>query len=177
MARLRGVPRRRAAAAVDRWLEVQRPTRGRRTPSRRDVLAWAGAALAAAGRSPGDVVTLRFVGSAEGARLNGRWRGGSGPPNVLAFPAAAGTGELGDIVICLPVANREARERGRTARAHLAHLVVHGTLHLLGYDHQRPAPARRMERLEAQVLADLGFDDPYETAPPGPSRRRGSNGR
>jgi len=71
--------------------------------------------------------------------------------------------ELGDLVICLPVACREADEQGKLTIAHLAHLVVHGTLHLLGYDHQQEVDAERMEYLEIRVLGGLGFADPYVT--------------
>lgn len=134
---------------------------------------WVEAALAAA---PGrrrfrhrPALTLRFVGAAEGTRLNEGYRPGkAGPTNVLAFPGPdprhLPPGEpatLGDVVICLPVLRREAAAQGKPLRAHLAHLVVHGTLHLLGQDHEAPRAARRMEALETRILNGLGFSDPY----------------
>ena len=109
---------------------------------------------------------VRVVGSAESRRLDREYRGKDRPTNVLSFPASqaerARCGAIGDLVICAPVVAREAREQGKALTAHWAHMVVHGTLHLLGYDHEARAPtARRMERLEAEILRGLGFHDPY----------------
>jgi probable rRNA maturation factor len=106
------------------------------------------------------------VGLAEGAGLNSTWRHKQGPTNVLAFPGPSGLPsgvprEFGDLVICLPVVLREAAEQGKAPVDHLAHLVVHGTLHLLGYTHDAEADAARMESLETRVLAALGIPDPY----------------
>jgi len=99
------------------------------------------------------------VGSRESRALNERWRGRAQPTNVLSFP---GDGRLiGDIVVCAPVVAREARAQGKALSAHWAHMVLHGTLHLLGFDHARAADARRMERRERALLARLGFADPY----------------
>ena len=78
-------------------------------------------------------------------------------------PACRGAQELGDLVICLPVVLKEAAEQGKPPLAHLAHLVVHGTLHLLGHDHDEPAAARRMEGREVRILRGLGFPDPYRS--------------
>jgi probable rRNA maturation factor len=93
--------------------------------------------------------------------LNGRWRGRPEPTNVLSFPAAAGTGTLGDIAIAYETMAREAKAEGKPFGDHLAHLAVHGFLHLLGYDHQSEAEATAMERLETAILARLGVADPY----------------
>ncbi|HEU0225234.1 MAG TPA: rRNA maturation RNase YbeY [Steroidobacteraceae bacterium] len=102
---------------------------------------------------------IRVVGSRESRALNQRWRGRAKPANVLSFP---GDGrQIGDIVVCAPVVAREARAQGKTLAAHWAHMVMHGTLHLLGYDHVRAADAKRMERRERTLLARLGFADPY----------------
>jgi probable rRNA maturation factor len=108
------------------------------------------------------------VGAAESARLNARFRGRERPTNVLSFAppppahsAASSLTPLGELVICPRVLRAEARAREITLRAHWAHLVVHGTLHLLGYDHERSADARRMERREVAVLRRLGFANPY----------------
>jgi probable rRNA maturation factor len=139
---------------------------------------WACAALGA--RGAGRELAVRLVGAAEGRRLNAAWRGKDYATNVLSFPpprmgrraaprgAARGPARaaLGDLVICVPVVRREAREQGKALAAHWAHMVVHGSLHLLGYDHERAADARRMERRERRVLAALGFDNPYHESEP-----------
>lgn len=112
----------------------------------------------AAGRRRGEL-GIRVVGSRESRALNERWRGRAQPTNVLSFP---GDGRMiGDLVVCAPVVAREARAQGKALSAHWAHMVLHGTLHLLGFDHARAADARRMERRERALLARLGFADPY----------------
>jgi len=103
---------------------------------------------------------LRIVSIAEGRRLNRRFRRRDYATNVLTF--AYGRSPLrGDIVLCHPVISREARDARKSIAAHYAHLVVHAMLHLRGYDHERKREAARMERLEASLLAELGFTDPY----------------
>ncbi len=120
---------------------------------------------ALSGRCDGGELTVRIVDGAEAAELNRRYRGRSGPTNVLSFPFDGMPGVdlplLGDIVVCAPVVVREAREQGKPERAHWAHIVVHGVLHLLGYDHVEPEQARIMEGLEKQILGKLGIPDPY----------------
>ena len=110
-------------------------------------------------------INLRIVDEAEGAELNMRWRNRSGATNVLSFPAEgvelAAPGFLGDIVVCAPLVAREAAEQNKPSQAHWAHLVVHGLLHLQGYDHQTDADAEIMENLERDVMASIGFPDPY----------------
>jgi probable rRNA maturation factor len=108
-------------------------------------------------------LTLRFVDEPEGRRLNHEFRGKNYPTNVLTFVySAPGAASLqGDIVICVPVAAREAAAQGIAPLAHLAHLVVHGVLHLQGYDHERDDDAAKMEMRESQILGNLGFPDPY----------------
>jgi probable rRNA maturation factor len=93
--------------------------------------------------------------------LNGRWRGRPEPTNVLSFPAAAGSQTLGDIAIAYETTARESEAEGKPFCNHVAHLAVHGFLHLLGYDHQSDAEAAAMERLEVAILARLGVADPY----------------
>jgi probable rRNA maturation factor len=114
-----------------------------------------------------------MVGAAESRRLNAQYRGRDKPTNVLSFPVAdlpvakTAQGEprpLGDLVICPQVLRAEAREQKKSLRAHWAHLVVHGSLHLIGYDHERDAEANRMERREIAVLRRLGFANPYRSA-------------
>ena len=90
--------------------------------------------------------------------MNGKFRRKSYPTNVLSFPYGGGSG---DVVLCHPVIAREAREQGKSLRAHYAHLVVHGILHLRGHDHLRAGDAARMERREIGILRRLGFGDPY----------------
>jgi probable rRNA maturation factor len=119
-------------------------------------------ACLAAGARRGEL-GIRVVGARESRALNARWRGRDAPTNVLSFPAApelAGR-QIGDIVVCAPVVAREAREQGKPLPAHWAHMVVHGTLHLLGFDHRRERDARRMEGRERVLLARLGLPDPY----------------
>ncbi len=110
-------------------------------------------------------LTVRIVDEEEGARLNKQWRGGNGATNVLSFPAADDFNMipelLGDIVICAPVVEREAREQGKPPESHWAHMVIHGTLHLLGHDHQIDEEADVMEALEIDRLHLLGYGNPY----------------
>ena len=134
---------------------IQRATRAAHVPSDRTIRAWARAALARAA-----AVTVRFVGEAEGRALNREFRGRDYATNVLTFVYAPSP-LAGDVVICAPVVAREARDQGKPVRAHYAHLVVHGLLHLQGHDHERAGEAGRMERRERAVLARLGFPDPY----------------
>ena len=137
-------------------LTVQRASRATHIPSDATLRRWARAAgiLGA--------VTVRYVGEAEGRRLNREFRGKDYATNVLSFPYASRPAE-GDLVICTPVVAREAREQGKRLRAHHAHLLVHGLLHLQGLDHEAGAEAARMERRERRILAGLGFADPYAT--------------
>lgn len=106
-------------------------------------------------------VCLRVVGEREGLALNDRYRGRDYATNVLSFIGEPDIGILGDVVICAPVVEREAQAQGKAAEAHWAHMVVHGVLHLQGFDHQIPEEAEIMEARERSVLARLGFEDPY----------------
>jgi probable rRNA maturation factor len=132
-------------------------------PCRGDIATWAGMAIGR--RAAGGELGVRVVGSAESRRLNARYRGKDKPTNVLSFPPAPLPGgdlrPLGDLVICAQVVRSEARRQGKLLEAHWAHLVVHGALHLIGYDHEREAEAKRMERREVAVLRRLGFANPY----------------
>ncbi len=120
------------------------------------VRRWAQAAL-----ERDAVVTVRFVGTREGHTLNAMFRGKDYATNVLTFVYDDAKPLEGDLVLCVPVARREAARQGKTLRAHCAHLVVHGVLHLQGYDHDRDRAATRMERRESALLAALGYPDPY----------------
>jgi probable rRNA maturation factor len=125
-------------------------------PSRAQFRRWARAALGRDAR-----ITVRIVGSREGRTLNRRFCGKNRPTNVLSF-TLGGTPRLeGDIALCAPVIAREARTQRKSGAAHYAHLVVHGLLHLQGYDHVTERQARRMERRETRIVTRLGFPDPY----------------
>jgi len=132
-------------------------------PRAADFERWARAALE--GRREVAELVVRIVDEAESAQLNERFRGKAGPTNVLSFPFRAPppvqSDLLGDLVICAPVVRREAAEQGKGDSAHWAHLVVHGVLHLLGYDHLEEEEAEQMEALEREVLSGLGYSDPY----------------
>lgn len=133
-------------------------------PARPLLRQWVKAALE--GQRQQARLTIRVVDEQEGTELNEQWRHKSGPTNVLSFPCEGlemiAPDLLGDIVICSPVVEREAAAQGKTPLAHWAHLVIHGTLHLLGYDHIQEAQARQMEGLETAILHRLGYPDPYQ---------------
>ena len=137
-------------------LAVQAATADADLPHASTLRRWLRAALSRDAR-----VTVRFVGGREGRALNARHRGRDYPTNVLTFVYDDTVPLSGDLVLCVPVLRREAREQGKTFRAHCAHLVIHGMLHLQGYDHARAADARRMETHERRILARLGYADPY----------------
>ena len=170
-----------AEPGPDLDLDLQLATRSPDLPSRDDFLRVSAAALA--GRRERAALTVRVVDEEEGRDLNLRFRGQDRPTNVLSFPFEAPPGVpeledldglLGDLVICAPVVRREAAEQGKPEPAHWAHLVVHGTLHLLGYDHQDEDEAQVMEDLETAILGRLGFPPPYAEEPP--DSRRATNG-
>ena len=110
-------------------------------------------------------MVVRVVNAQESQELNKQYRHADKPTNVLSFPfdapAQIVSDNLGDLVICAPVVEREALEQGKDSTAHWAHLVIHGVLHLQGYDHQNETQAENMEALEIRVLNGLGFDNPY----------------
>jgi len=108
---------------------------------------------------------VRLVDATEGEALNATWRNKQAPTNVLSFEADIAVGQyapLGDLVLCAPVIEHEAVQQGKSVAHHCAHLVVHGVLHLLGYDHLIEAEAQAMEAMEAAVLGELGIGNPYE---------------
>ena len=141
----------------DLRLSVQYPGGRDGAPTRPQVRRWVRATCGI----PAEV-TVRFVDAIEGQTLNRDYRGKDYATNVLSFPYESGTTLSGDLVLCLPVLEREAQEQGKSLEAHSAHLIVHGMLHLQGYDHETGrAEAKRMEALEREILADLGYPDPY----------------
>lgn len=175
-------PRRAKSASPAAWLRVavQDAASEPGVPSAAAIRRWV---RLAAGGARGEV-TVRIVDSAEGAALNERYRGKRGATNVLSFPApplelgrAQGTRAasaaaplaeewpLGDLVVCASVVAREAREQRKPLDAHWAHMIVHGVLHLLGYDHVTQREADVMEGRERELLSTLGIADPYAERP------------
>ncbi len=124
-------------------------------PDRKLLRKWAKAVYGDAA-----TVTMRFVDNEESQHLNDTYRGKNKPTNVLSFPYEDEP-LMGDIVFCPSVIIKEAQEQGKTITAHMAHLVIHGMLHLIGYDHLNDLDAKEMESLETEIMADLGFANPY----------------
>ena len=136
---------------------LQNASRSLRVPELRSIRRWAAATL----RLPA-CITVRVVGTAEGLQLNQAWRGRAYATNVLSFGYGRIDGCLqGDLVLCASVVATEARQQKKALAAHYAHLIVHGLLHLQGYDHEQDADALRIERRERVILKGLGFPDPY----------------
>ncbi len=154
-----GTPKRKPRRAPELALTVQYGFRSAQLPSRARLREWARAAL-----RRNAAVTLRLIGAREARALNRRFRRRDYATNVLTFAYPGQRPLAGDIAICAPVAAREARACGISRDAHYAHLVVHGMLHLQGYDHEIERAARHMERLETRILAKLGYADPYAHA-------------
>ncbi len=149
-------------------IEVQVISSAPDIPSESQLHTVAQKALDAVDRAAADVC-VRIVDEAESRELNHQYRGKDKPTNVLSFPAefpaelaADGIDLLGDLVICAPVVAREAAEQGKACGDHYAHMVVHGVLHLSGYDHEEDGDAQVMEALEVNVLSGLGIGDPYQ---------------
>ena len=126
-------------------------------PSRPRLRSWAKAALFDDAK-----ITLRFVGAREGRGLNRDYRGRDYATNVLSFAYREFKPLAGDIVLCAPVIAREARAQRKPLEAHYAHLVVHGMLHLQGFDHENNGEAEAMEARESEIVIGLGYPDPYE---------------
>jgi probable rRNA maturation factor len=144
-------------------LELQIETQQDVIPSKESFVAWSQAAL----RDEREQVemVIRLVDEPESQKLNREYRSKDKPTNVLSFPsnlpAVVESPLLGDLVICAPVVVREAADQNKPVEAHWAHMVVHGVLHLLGYDHQDDAAAKTMEQLEKEIVIGLKYQDPY----------------
>jgi len=150
-------------------LDLQVASQAPGLPGEPEFRLWVSAVLT--GRRDEAELTIRLVDEAEGRELNRDYRDRDYATNVLSFPFETPPGLeplplLGDLVICVPVVRREAAEQGKAEPAHWAHLVVHGTLHLLGYDHLDEVEAEAMEALETEILRRLGYPDPYEDPTP-----------
>ncbi|WP_369802419.1 rRNA maturation RNase YbeY [Sulfuriferula sp. AH1] len=137
-------------------LSVQRAMRATDAPSRTQIIQFARAALERDAE-----ITIRIVNEAEGRQLNRDYRHKDYATNVLSFVYETAPVVLGDLVLCAPVVTREALEQDKSAIAHYAHLIVHGVLHLQGYDHENDADAAVMEAREIEIVTGLGFANPY----------------
>jgi len=137
-------------------------------PTTEHFCTWAEAALAAAQEHAQKDLSIRLVDAAESRSLNHQYRAKDKPTNVLSFPCElpddVDVPLLGDLVICVQVVISEAEEQGKTLESHWAHMVIHGTLHLLGFDHVNEQDAELMEALESKIMASLSYPDPYTTA-------------
>ena len=160
-----------ASAAIDVAIQIASDSAG--IPGEETIDSWVRRTIDAAGGDNASSleVAVRVVDEAEMRTLNSEYRSKDSTTNVLSFPAGAIEGlpddvplTLGDIVICAPVVAREAAEQGKKANAHWAHMLVHGTLHLLGFDHVRPDEAAAMEALEVRILSQHGVANPYNLA-------------
>lgn len=137
-------------------LTVQHAVNPRKLPSRAQLRRWARAALERDAR-----ITVRIIGGGEARALNRNFRGKDRPTNVLTFKMRDEPRLEGDVALCAPLIAREARAQRKSVAAHYAHLVVHGVLHLQGYDHETRREARVMEQREARIVTRLGYPDPY----------------
>ncbi len=150
-------------------VEIANDCAGAWSPDNASCEQWLGGVLKMTQHDSDSNISLRFVDEAESAALNSRYRGKQGSTNVLSFPAGLPASvsqqlenaPLGDIVVCPPVVEQEADSQGKSLDAHWAHMLVHGCLHLLGYDHEDSEQARDMESVEVRVMESLGFDNPY----------------
>lgn len=144
-------------------MDIQIASEGDDHPPPTDIEQWINTAIGS--RMEHAQVCLRIVGEAEITELNNTYRHQDKATNVLSFPADLPDHIelplLGDIVICAPVVEQEARTQGKPSGAHWAHMIIHGTLHLLGYDHIEQQDAEIMEKLEIELLASIDIDNPY----------------
>ena len=146
-------------------IDVEINSQSQQIPSMSDLERWISAALHSQQLEEAEV-SLYIVDETEGQELNSQYRGKDYPTNVLSFPAdipeEVGIPLLGDLIVCAPVVEREAQEQGKTLAAHWAHMLVHGRLHLLGFDHIEDAEAEEMEALETEIITGLGYPAPYQ---------------
>ncbi|MAQ20993.1 MAG: rRNA maturation RNase YbeY [Gammaproteobacteria bacterium] len=146
---------------------IQNADESTKIPLSEQIKEWVHCAL---GKERSGELTVRIVGEIESAALNERFRNVMGATNVLAFPYDESPFEgsteselIGDLVVCAPVLEREAVAQDKALSAHWAHILIHGTLHLVGYDHQNIEDTKAMEERERDLLGSLGFEDPYES--------------
>ena len=144
-------------------VDIQMASASEEAPDPQSIERWIGAAIG--NQRESTELSVRIVDAEEGQALNEQFRGSTGATNVLSFPFENESPEplplIGDIVICAPVVAKEAREQNKALNAHWAHMMIHGVLHLLGYDHQNENDANLMESLETEIMQGLGFPSPY----------------
>ena len=144
-------------------VDIQMASASEEAPDPQSIEHWVGAAIG--NQRESTELSVRIVDAEEGQALNEQFRGSTGATNVLSFPFENESPEplplIGDIVICAPVVAKEAREQNKALNAHWAHMMIHGVLHLLGYDHQNENDANLMESLETEIMQGLGFPPPY----------------
>lgn len=145
-------------------IDIQNASKSEAVPKNADICHWAELAL---GNAP--ILTelsIRIVDEEESQALNNQYRHKNSPTNVLSFPCELPAGVdiplLGDLIICAPIVEKEANEQGKTLSSHWAHMIIHGTLHLLGYDHILDGDAEKMESKEIGLMQLLGYASPYE---------------
>ncbi len=145
-------------------IDIESNSQSQQIPALAELERWIGAALHSQKLEDAEV-SLYIVDEDESQQLNSQYRGKDYPTNVLSFPAdipeEVGVPLLGDLVVCAPVVEREAQEQGKTLAAHWAHMLVHGSLHLLGFDHIDDTEADEMEALETAIITGLGYPAPY----------------
>ena len=152
-------------------LDMENASSSLKVPDEQSIHQWVCAALAEINTGGKDDIELsvRVVDEAESAELNQRYRHKQGATNVLSFPAdlpdSLQLPLLGDLVICAPIVEREAHQQEKSLDAHWAHMLIHGSLHLMGYDHIDDRDAEEMEQLETKIITSLNFPPPYEQSP------------
>ncbi len=146
-------------------IDIESNSKSQQIPAQAELERWISAALHSQQFEDAEV-SIYIVDEDESQELNAQYRNKDKPTNVLSFPAdipeEVGVPLLGDLVVCAPVVEREAQEQGKTLQAHWAHMLVHGTLHLLGFDHIADDEAEAMETLETQIVIGLGYPAPYQ---------------
>lgn len=146
-------------------IDIESNSQSQQIPALAELEGWISAALQSQEFEDAEV-SVYIVDEEEGQELNAQYRGKEYPTNVLSFPAdiaeEVGIPLLGDLVVCAPVVEREAQEQGKALQAHWAHMLIHGTLHLVGFDHIEDDEAETMEALETQIVTGLGYPAPYQ---------------
>ena len=146
-------------------IDIESNSQSAQIPALAELERWISAALNSQQFETAEV-SVYIVDEDEGQELNAQYRGKNYPTNVLSFPAdiaeEVGISLLGDLVVCAPVVEREAKEQGKALQAHWAHMLIHGTLHLVGFDHIEDDDAEIMEALETQIVTGLGYPAPYQ---------------
>lgn len=150
-------------------VDIQHATTSSELPENQQIRKWVKSALSAVNEKNREL-TVRIVDEEECRQLNKQWCKRKGTTNVLSFPAGNveqyAPGLLGDIILCARVINREAKEQKKNRNSHWAHMIIHGTLHLLGYDHIKSDDAEKMELLEIRILESMGIKNPYSYKKP-----------